>query len=231
MALPEIASAGTKITRWGVALALYPGDPDFAYEIERAPDNAGSPDTGNSVFYEEEAGAQRWVGVFKNDGQPYHYRVRHIRDGWIAGPWTDWIKLLSVRLPDDIPIKPPGDGTLTVAPSFLAWIPNRQELPETPTGLSGEEGGTQNTVVLTWTDNATDELEYHVERAPDVSGSPGTWNILTIGSPLAANSTNYTDTDSATLSTQSLWWYRVRCRSAYGYSAYSNQDQVDLSLA
>jgi hypothetical protein len=113
--------------------------------------------------------------------------------------------------------------------TVLQWLGETKETPATPTSLGGSEGATQNTVDLSWTDNANDELEYHIQRAPDVTGSPGTW--VTIADQEAANSNSYTDSDTTTLSTQALWWYRVRCRSIYGFSDYSNEVQVDLSLA
>jgi hypothetical protein len=110
--------------------------------------------------------------------------------------------------------------------TLLQWLGETKETPGDPTNLSAVEGSTQNTVDLTWNDNATDELEYHIQRAPDVTGSPGTW--VTISDTEAANSTSYTDSDTTTLSTQAIWWYRVRCRSIYGFSAYSNEADVDL---
>jgi len=113
--------------------------------------------------------------------------------------------------------------------TILQWLGDTKETPATPTSLSAQEGTTQNTVDLTWTDNATDELEYHIQRAPDVSGSPGTWVTISDNEP--ANSNSYLDSDTSTLSGQALWWYRVRCRSIYGFSDYSAQVQVDLSLA
>jgi len=110
--------------------------------------------------------------------------------------------------------------------TILQWLGETKETPGDPTNLSAVEGATQNTVDLTWNDNATDELEYHIQRAPDVTGAPGTW--VTISDTEAANSTSYTDSDTTTLSTQAIWWYRVRCRSIYGFSAYSNEADVDL---
>ncbi len=148
----------------------------------------------------------------------------------ITGTWTN-----NPAASDPYEIyRPPPTGSVTTSdvfvtgPSIMQWISEEKLTPGDPTNLSGVEGLTQNTVDLTWVDNATDEVEYFVYRAPDVSGSPGTWNNITVAG-LPANTQAYTDNDTTTLQTQALWWYRVRCRSIYGFSEYSNEDQVDLS--
>jgi len=70
---------------------------------------------------------------------------------------------------------------------------------------------------LTWSDNATDETSYRVERAPDVAGAPGTFNQI---ASLAANVTAYSNTTGLAGATR--YWYRVRANNAVGNSLYSN---------
>jgi len=69
---------------------------------------------------------------------------------------------------------------------------------------------------LTWTDNATDEQGFRIERAPDVSGVPGTFAQI---ASVAANVTTYSSTG---LAGSTRYWYRVRAYSAVGNSPYSN---------
>jgi LmbE family N-acetylglucosaminyl deacetylase len=69
---------------------------------------------------------------------------------------------------------------------------------------------------LQWTDNATTETGFSVERAPDNGGVAGTYaTIATLG----ANVTAFTD---GGLLASTRYWYRVRAFNAGGNSAYSN---------
>ena len=72
------------------------------------------------------------------------------------------------------------------------------------------------TATLTWTDNATNELTYRVERATgNCSGTPTFAEIAT----LPANTVTYVDTTAAT----NTWYcYRVRAVNNSGFSGYSN---------
>jgi len=88
-----------------------------------------------------------------------------------------------------------------------------------PTGLTGVDG-VLNTVDLDWTDNATNETEYRIQRAVDVSGSPGTYSDYVTGLP--AN----TETDSPTQPYDSTYWYRVYCTDGTYFSDYSNEVSV-----
>ncbi len=81
-----------------------------------------------------------------------------------------------------------------------------------PTALEAVVGGaTARDVALSWTDNATNETGYSVERR--TGGGP--WSE--IATP-AANATSYTDADSDT----GTFEYRVRAVRNSSYSSYSN---------
>lgn len=87
-------------------------------------------------------------------------------------------------------------------------------IPAGPTNLNGSPSSTALAVNLTWTDNATTETAYTVERSGD-GGS--TWSVLT--STLPANTQSYSDTSVAPLTTYS---WRVKATNASGASPYSN---------
>jgi hypothetical protein len=87
------------------------------------------------------------------------------------------------------------------------------EIPAAPTGLTAM-ALSQSAIDLAWTDNATTEAMYTVERSPN--GVTG-WTVLT--STLAGGSTSYHDTGLSALTTYS---YRVKATNAAGSSAYSN---------
>lgn len=77
-------------------------------------------------------------------------------------------------------------------------------------------------VILSWTDNSTDESEFRIERSPDGS----TWvEIATV----PADVTTYTDTDPA-LQCGATYYYRVRAyRASDGqFSPYSGVASVDI---
>ncbi len=92
-------------------------------------------------------------------------------------------------------------------------------LPAAPTGLSAGNI-TATSVRLTWTDNASNETSYVVQRS--LNGT--TYTSLP---PLAANSTTYTDNS---LLNNTAYYYRVYAVNATGNSAYSNVVNVTTLL-
>lgn len=153
---------------------------------------------------------------------------------------TNWTVNPSVS--DDYTIfNPAPEATIKTAISDvredkIRWVSEEKLTPSDPTGLSVSEGGTENTVEIDWTDNADDEITYEVWRSPDDGsgggGAPtGVWVQIDNSPYTAPVSTPVTDSDTTTLSTASLWWYRVRARSKWAYSAYTAAEQVDLSLS
>jgi hypothetical protein len=82
----------------------------------------------------------------------------------------------------------------------------------TPSGLSAAAGGTDR-INLAWTDNATNETGYVVQRASsaDFSGATST--------SLPAGSTSFASTG---LSAGTAYWYRVQAIGASDSSAWSN---------
>ncbi|MEY4761778.1 MAG: hypothetical protein RLZZ200_1634 [Pseudomonadota bacterium] len=92
-----------------------------------------------------------------------------------------------------------------------AFRTSNATLPATPGNLAGT-AITPDQINLTWTDNATDETAYSVERA---TGS-GTYSVV---ATLGANAASYGNTGLAGATTYS---YRVRAYNGSGYSQYSN---------
>jgi len=153
---------------------------------------------------------------------------------------TNWTVNPSVS--DDYTVYSPApEATIKTAISDvredkIRWVAEDKLTPSDPTSLSVAEGGTQDTVDINWTDNADDEITYEVWRSPDDGsgggGAPtGVWVQIDNSPYTAPVSTPVTDSDTTTLSTASLWWYRVRARSKWAYSAYTAAEQVDLSLS
>ena len=87
-------------------------------------------------------------------------------------------------------------------------------LPAAPTNLQGQAPSTTR-IDLTWTDNATNETGYVVERAPDNAGVAGTFAQIV---SLAAGATAYSNTG---LNANTRYWYRVRAVNATDVSAYT----------
>ncbi|HWE43871.1 MAG TPA: fibronectin type III domain-containing protein [Gemmatimonadaceae bacterium] len=86
--------------------------------------------------------------------------------------------------------------------------------PAAPTNLQGSAASSV-AIDLSWVDNASTETSYRVERAPDVSGAPGTFGSAVT---LAANTTTYR---SSGLAATTSYWYRVRAQNAVGNSPFA----------
>ena len=87
--------------------------------------------------------------------------------------------------------------------------------PANPTGLSATASTTSpNDVSLTWTDAATNETGYEVERS--TNNNSGFAKIADLG----ANASSYT---SGELSSNTTYFYRVRAKNTGGESGYSNE--------
>lgn len=97
-------------------------------------------------------------------------------------------------------------------------------LPSAPSGCAAAalSAGTNR---VTWTDNASDETAFVVERAPDESGSPGTY--VELSSAVAADAEQY---DDSTATPGTAYWYRVKARNAGGDSTYSTAASAVTTL-
>jgi flagellar hook assembly protein FlgD len=84
--------------------------------------------------------------------------------------------------------------------------------PTAPTNLTAMAASSKQ-INLSWQDNATNEANYYVERAP---ASTGTWQVI---ATLGANVTSYQNT---VLTQNMTYYYRVRCKAGNTYSSYSN---------
>lgn len=96
--------------------------------------------------------------------------------------------------------------------------------PAAPTGLTAtvNGGSPTDTIDLAWTDNATTEENYEVQRKKGVGGS---W--VSVVSNLAVNTTSYQDTG---LDGNTTYYYRVRAKHATnGDSDWSNEDNATTS--
>jgi hypothetical protein len=89
----------------------------------------------------------------------------------------------------------------------------QKTVPAAPTNLSATSVSSSQ-IDLKWTDNATNESAYVVERS--TNGSAG-WTVLT--STLAANTTSYRATG---LSASTTYYFRVKATNAAGSSPYTN---------
>jgi len=94
------------------------------------------------------------------------------------------------------PPPPPPPPPAVAAPTALAGVPS------------------QTSVALTWTDNATNETGFRLERC---SGA-GCANFAQVGTDLAANAVTYTD---AGLTASTQYNYRIRAFNTTAVSAYS----------
>jgi predicted outer membrane repeat protein len=95
--------------------------------------------------------------------------------------------------------------------------------PIAPTGLTATKNS-DTRITLAWTDNATTETGYTVERSPD-----GNNNWTVIAPALPANTTGYIDTGR---NPATPYYYRVRCNIGGALSsAYSNTASTSTAAA
>lgn len=105
---------------------------------------------------------------------------------------------------------------ISTAAGLHVWsTPGEVAVPAAPSGLTATAVSASR-IDLAWTDNASDETGFVLERAPDVAGSPGTF--AQIATP-AANATSYNNTS---LTAETKYHYRVKAVNAAGSSSYSN---------
>jgi hypothetical protein len=119
-----------------------------------------------------------------------------------------------------------GTGGLAAVQDVLTWTfsPDATSSPFAPSGL-GATPASATSVKLTWTNNATNETGFQVDRAVDVGF---TQSLITLNLP--AGSTSYTDTATG-LVPGSTFYYRIRAVNAAGPSGNSNIAQVTIPLA
>lgn len=103
-------------------------------------------------------------------------------------------------------------GTADQAAIALIILPNTGSAPAAPSGLTATPASATQ-INLAWTDNASDETGYTVERS---AAGAGTWSVLT--SSLAAGTTSYNDT---TASANTSYDYRVKATNGAGSSSYA----------
>ena len=92
-------------------------------------------------------------------------------------------------------------------------------LPAAPRDLTAQRTGptSRQRIQLAWTDNATNETGFVLERAV---GTTGSWNVLV---QLAKNTTSYSDTSVQRATT---YRYRIKAVNGAGSSAWSNVASV-----
>ncbi len=115
----------------------------------------------------------------------------------------------------------PGYSTITTtaASNILALGP----LPAAPSALTATvQNGPQ--VLLSWTDNASNESGFVVERA---IGSGAFSTLTVLGPKNGTGSVSFTDT---TVTFGTTYSYRVRAQNAVGFSAFSNTANVTVPV-
>ena len=170
-------------------MSEYAAPTNVSYTIlSRSPvvDAAGRNDYANSSIYQAPSGA--WVFATGTNHWSYGLGKPGVTDTRIQR------------------------ATANVFNRFLGAVPTPQP-PAAPSGLVAS-AASSSAIDLAWTDNASNETGYTVERSPN--GTTG-WVVLT--STLAAGTSSYRDSG---LAASTAYSYRVKATNAAGSSAYSN---------
>ena len=96
---------------YGVALRLVPGKDAsstfwrYGFEVQRAPDSAGSPGTPEDIFRSTQplpSAGGVFVDLLPSALTYYHYRWRHIGPGFNPGPYSAYVKRAADQVPQEI---------------------------------------------------------------------------------------------------------------------------------
>ena len=119
-----------------------------------------------------------------------------------------------------------GTGGATATQEILSWTytPSTALAPAAPSGLGGAPAS-GSSVALNWTNNATNQTGFLLDRATDAAF---TLNLNTQNLPASPNS--FTDNLTG-LAPGGTFYYRVRAINAAGVSANSNVARIDIPVA
>jgi hypothetical protein len=119
-----------------------------------------------------------------------------------------------------------GTGGQVATQDILTWTfaPNAPQAPNAPSGLGGTPANA-TAITLTWTNNATNQTGFHLDRATDPNF---TTNLIT--ETLSATPNSFTDVATG-LAPGSTFYYRLRAFNTAGDSANSNVAAVFIPLA
>jgi titin len=167
------------------------------------------------------------------NGLPDSFTVERAPDtSGIPGSWTEIVTVDSnVTAYSDIGV--PSDtrfwyrvrahnvcGDTPYSNQANATAPSQPGAPSNLMATATSESG----IDLTWNDNSNDEYGFLIERAPDNSGVPGAWSLI---STAAVNAVSYSDNG---LTPITKYWYRVRAYNVGGYSDYSEEASATTPL-
>ncbi|MGO8748886.1 MAG: beta strand repeat-containing protein [Thermoguttaceae bacterium] len=118
-----------------------------------------------------------------------------------------------------------GSGGLTATQNILTWTYSPITVsPNAPSGL-GASPASATSISLNWTNNATDQTGFHLDRATDAAF---TQNLITQTLPATPNT--FTDTYTG-LAPGNTYYYRLRAFNSTGDSGNSNVVSVTIPLA
>ena len=119
-----------------------------------------------------------------------------------------------------------GTGGESAVQQIYSWTysPSAATSPNAPSGL-GAVPASATSVQLTWTNNATNQTGYHLDRADDADFTQGL-----ITETLPASGTSFTDITTG-LAPGSTYYYQLRAFNSAGDSSNSNVAVVDIPLA
>jgi len=103
---------------------------------------------------------------------------------------------------------------------FCVPISARLALPAAPQGLNATLGNTNQAIVTWYAGYPTDQDGIKLERAPDISGNPGTWQQI---ATIFATNYYYGDFSDTNVQANAGYWYRARSFNLVGHSAYSDR--------
>ncbi len=175
-------------------LGWYSGAGDQdGYYVERAPDAGGS------------AGSWTQIATVPATNSPY---TSYYSDGGVTANTTNWYRVRAFN-----PVGSSGYSD----PVSVAFIP-----PGPPTAPSASILDSDH-VNLNWFGTGGTIEGFKLERAPDASGSPGSWTQI-----VASASASFTSYEDRHVKLNHTYWYRVRAFNWAGDSAPGGASSVTI---
>lgn len=223
----------------GCGIGYLPASPSSAFSVTDVPCLVGNRTMAHEIGHNQGAHHDR-ATVGAGDSASYNYGYRRCNDSSVdstASPWfrtvmsyscnssgrvgyfsNPNVNYLGVKTGVDPLIEPQGGAfnarTLNESATYVAGF--RTAIPPVgpptaPTSLTAQ--ATDQTINLTWTDNADNEAAYDVQRSLDASTN---WSTI---ASLPAETENYADSG---LTPETTYRYRVAARNSNA-TAYSNE--------
>lgn len=202
MTLPTNINEGRALPALtGCALALWAADPTYQIEIQRAPDDGGSPGTPATIDIVE-GNTAVYIDELPQGDDQYHYRIRHTKPGYNDSGWTPYVAITPIEFRS------------ATRPPYVA--PSVDEQPS--------DDGATGTLDLVLTDPQNRVISIKGKARSGNGSEEGSWSTLSLAGG------TYTDTVDLALKHPSTIRYQINSYDDLGVTV-TRERTVPFPLA